>query len=153
MYFQWDSFLLEVGALTILASIRGHHSPGPQLVLWPIRWLLFRFMFSNGIVKLTSRCPLWWSLRTLDVHFESQCIPTPLAWYAHNLIPRNWLHLSVVATFVIEILVPFLFFVPVKDVQLFSFVSQVGIYFVVCIFLVSLYTASSSSSHPCHGQL
>lgn len=124
LHFQWDVFLLEVGALTTLASIRGRYAPDSHLVLWPIRWLLFRFMFSNGVVKLTSRCPLWWSLRTLDVHFESQCIPTSLAWYAHQL-PSNWLHLGVVATYVIELVVPFLFFVPLKSVKKFSFLSQV----------------------------
>jgi len=46
-----------------------------------VRWLLFRMMFASGVVKLTSGCPTWWSLTALPLHYESQCIPTPLAWW------------------------------------------------------------------------
>lgn len=127
---------MEVGALTILISIRftnkGSRSylnrlrPHPTLVLWTVRWLLFKFMFSSGIVKFTARCPVWWSLRALDIHFESQPLPTPYAWYAHQ-IPKNWLHLAVIIHFVIEIAIPFFFFTFFKTFKLFSFVSQVSI--------------------------
>ena len=126
LYFQWDALLLEVGVLTALASIRGSLAPDSRLTLWPLRWLLFKLMFSSGVVKLTSRCPLWWSLRTLDVHFESQCIPTALAFYFHHL-PPNWLHLVTALTFVLEILGPFLFFVPLRGARVFSFVTQVSL--------------------------
>jgi len=47
--------------------------------------LLFRLMFASGVVKLTSMCPTWWGLTALDWHYESQCIPTPIAWYAHQM--------------------------------------------------------------------
>ena len=122
--FQWDALLLEVGVLTALASVRGRLAPDARLLLWPARWLLFKLMFSSGVVKLTSRCPLWWSLRALDVHFESQCLPTPLAWYAHHL-PANWLHLATALTYLVEILGPFLFFVPLRSARRFSFITQV----------------------------
>lgn len=70
-----------------------------------MRWLLFRLMFASGVVKLTSRCPAWWGLTALTYHYETQCLPTPAAWFAHHL--PVWLHkLSVVATFLIEIAVP-----------------------------------------------
>jgi hypothetical protein len=52
-----------------------------------VRWLLFRMMFASGVVKLTSGCPTWWGLSALPLHYESQCIPTPLAWFAHRWIP------------------------------------------------------------------
>ena len=55
-----------------------------------------------------------------------QCIPTPLAWYAHHL--PSWVHaLSVVATYFIEIATPFLFFAPVRALRVFAFWSQVGV--------------------------
>ncbi|KAL1442859.1 hypothetical protein MTO96_046222, partial [Rhipicephalus appendiculatus] len=60
----------------------------------------------------------------LNYHFESQCIPTPIAWYFHHL--PNWvLRLGVVFTFVVEIAIPPLFFAPVRSLRIFSFYSQI----------------------------
>ncbi|XP_054426450.1 lipase maturation factor 2 [Pteronotus mesoamericanus] len=138
LYFQWDSLLLETGFLAVLvAPLRQppHHKPPPQgglagaspheaLPFWLVRWLLFRLMFASGVVKLTSRCPAWWGLTALTYHYETQCLPTPAAWFAHHL--PVWLHkLSVVATFLIEIAVPPLFFSPARRLRLAAFYSQV----------------------------
>uniref|UniRef100_A0A9L0R273 Lipase maturation factor n=1 Tax=Equus caballus TaxID=9796 RepID=A0A9L0R273_HORSE len=60
----------------------------------------------------------------LTYHYETQCLPTPASWFAHHL--PVWLHkLSVVATFLIEIAVPPLFFAPVRRLRLAAFYSQV----------------------------
>ncbi|KAF7496486.1 Lipase maturation factor 2 [Sarcoptes scabiei] len=144
LYFQWDTFLLEVGALTVLISKRstGMNSfwnrfcPHPQLVLWTAKWLLFKFMLSSGVVKFTARCPLWWSLRALDVHFESQPLPTSLAWWIHRL-PQNWLHFFVIVHFVMEIACPFIFFTPFKSFQILAFLSQILLQ--IAIFLTGNY--------------
>ena len=68
--------------------------------------------------------PCRWGLTALDWHYESQCIPTPLAWYAHHL-PYWFQRLSVVGTYFIEIGVPFLFFIPIRSLRLFAFWNQV----------------------------
>lgn len=60
----------------------------------------------------------------LNVHFESQCIPTPLAWYAHHL-PTWILRLFTVDSNVIELAVPFLFFFPNRKVRIMAFYLQV----------------------------
>lgn len=61
----------------------------------------------------------------LTYHYETQCLPTPAAWFAHHL--PVWLHrLSVVATFLIEIAVPPLFFAPARRLRLAAFYSQVS---------------------------
>ncbi|KAK9400330.1 lipase maturation factor 2 [Crotalus adamanteus] len=131
LYFQWDSLLLETGFLAVLVAPlhllkwrsttwRAHDG----VTFWLVRWLLFRLMFASGVVKLTSRCPTWWGLTALTYHYETQCIPTPAAWFAHQL--PFWLQkLSVVATYVIEIAVPPLFFVPLRRLRLVAFYSQV----------------------------
>ncbi|KAJ8245630.1 hypothetical protein GJAV_G00272800 [Gymnothorax javanicus] len=130
LYFQWDNLLLETGFLAILVaplnlllrkSPPKHHD---GLTFWLIRWLLFRLMFASGVVKLTSRCPTWWGLTAVTYHYETQCIPTPLAWFAHQL-PVWFQKLSVVGTFVIEIAVPFLFFAPIRCLRLGAFYLQV----------------------------
>lgn len=61
----------------------------------------------------------------LTYHYETQCIPTPLAWFAHQL-PVWWQKLSVIGTFVIEIPVPLLFFSPVRRLRLGAFYLQVA---------------------------
>uniref|UniRef100_G3STW3 Lipase maturation factor n=1 Tax=Loxodonta africana TaxID=9785 RepID=G3STW3_LOXAF len=138
LYFQWDSLLLETGFLAVLVAplrqppVRKQDSQGrltgaaphEDLPFWLVRWLLFRLMFASGVVKLTSRCPAWWGLTALTYHYETQCLPTPAAWFAHHL--PVWLHrLSVAATFLIEIAVPPLFFSPLRRLRLAAFYSQV----------------------------
>lgn len=60
----------------------------------------------------------------LTIHYQSQCIPTTLAWYFHHL--PTWFHkLSVVATYFIEILLPFLFYAPIRKLRLFACYGQV----------------------------
>lgn len=129
LWFQWDILLLEVGFLTILVapvSRRGwsEYRPRNLVTMWLLRWALFRLMFASGVVKLQSDCPSWWGLTALTVHYESQCIPTPLAWYFHQL-PVWWNKLCIVATFLIEIPVPFLFFSPVRSHRIFACYSQI----------------------------
>uniref|UniRef100_A0A8P4GLV8 Lipase maturation factor n=1 Tax=Dicentrarchus labrax TaxID=13489 RepID=A0A8P4GLV8_DICLA len=130
LYFQWDNLLLETGFLCILVApltlIRGSRGvrEHDRVTFWLIRWLLFRLMFASGVVKLTSRCPTWWGLTALTYHYETQCIPTPLAWFAHQL-PVWWQKLSVMGTFVIEIAVPLLFFSPLRRLRLGAFYMQV----------------------------
>ncbi|XP_065835923.1 lipase maturation factor 2-like [Oscarella lobularis] len=143
MWFQWDILLLETGFLAILVapfSLKFWQKPSSQhhdgVMMWLVKWLLFRLMFASGIVKLTSQCPTWWSLTALDYHYETQCIPTPLAWYAHQL-PGWFQKLSVVGTYFIEIAVPFLFFVPVRPLRLIAFYLQV--FFQLCIILTGNY--------------
>ena len=105
MTYQWDTFLLEAGFLTLLLSFAT--APG----LWLLRWLLFRFMFMSGVVKLLSSDPNWWNLSALSYHFLTQPLPTPLSWYAAHLPPQV-LKFATAGTFFVEIVLPFLIFGP-----------------------------------------
>jgi predicted DCC family thiol-disulfide oxidoreductase YuxK len=105
MSFQWDTFLLEAGFLALLLSFS--QWPG----IWLLRWLLFRFMFMSGMVKLLSGDPNWWNLSALSYHFFTQPLPTPLAWYAAHL-PASMLRFGTGALFFIELLLPFVIFCP-----------------------------------------
>jgi predicted DCC family thiol-disulfide oxidoreductase YuxK len=105
MSYQWDVFLLEGGFLALILSFA--RLPG----VWLLRWLLFRFMFMSGVVKLASGDPNWWNLSALSYHFLTQPLPTPLAWYAADLPPLA-LKFATGATFVVELILPFLIFCP-----------------------------------------
>jgi hypothetical protein len=104
MGYQWDALLLEAGFLAILLG----SSP---IILWLYRWLLFRLMFLSGVVKLASGDPSWRHFTALPVHYETQPLPTPLAWYMYQL--PAWFHrCSVGFVFFVELIIPFLIFAP-----------------------------------------
>ena len=102
--FQWDMLLLEAGFLAMFAG-------GSLLPVWLFRILAFRLMFSSGVVKLASGDPEWRRLTALNFHYETQPLPTPLAWLMQQL-PDALQRASVVAVFAIELVVPLLFFAP-----------------------------------------
>lgn len=111
-HFQWDALLLEMGCISALAAAGPDAAVGHALA----RWLTFRLLFQSGIVKLASGCPTWWQLTALDWHYESQPLPTPASWYAHNL--PAWINrLGVVGTFVIEIGLAPLFLAPHAELR------------------------------------
>nr|CAD7203948.1 unnamed protein product [Timema douglasi] len=61
----------------------------------------------------------------LSVHFESQCLPTPLAWYAHHL-PEWFLKLCTAHASIMEVGLPILFFFPNRFVRYTGFFLQVS---------------------------
>ena len=105
MTYQWDALLLEVGFLAIFLT------GGSRIVVWLYRWLLFRYLFMAGAAKLLSGDPTWRSLTALEYHFETQPLPTPLAWYAAHL-PHWILAGATAAALVVEVGVVFLIFAP-----------------------------------------
>jgi predicted DCC family thiol-disulfide oxidoreductase YuxK len=105
MTYQWDTFLLETGFIGFLMSL------WRPAGVWLLRWLLFRFMFMSGIVKLLSGDPTWWNLSALSYHFLTQPLPTPLAWYVAHLSPSA-LRFATGAMFFVELVLPFLIFAP-----------------------------------------
>jgi hypothetical protein len=111
--YQWDALLLETGFLAILFAPPGwrpgrdREPPPSRLALWLLRFLLIRLMLCSGLVKLLSGDPAWWSLRALDYHYWTQPLPTPIAWYAHQL-PAWFQSLSTAVMFAIELLAPLL---------------------------------------------
>ncbi len=113
MRFQWDMLLLETGFLALLMTCL------PRLGIYLSRWLLFRFMFFSGFVKLASGDPLWASGEALTVHFQTQPLPTILAWYAHQL-PEWLLQFGALATLAIELALPLLVFLP-RRLRLLAF--------------------------------
>ena len=104
-YFQWDAFLLEVGFLAILLTW------GSGIIILLFRWLLARFMFMGGVVKIASGDTNWANLSALSFHYETQPLPSPVAYYAHHL-PMGFHKLCVGGVFFIELVVPFFVFMP-----------------------------------------
>lgn len=104
MGYQWDALLLEAGFLAIFLG----SSP---LIIKLLRWLLFRLVFLSGAVKLLSHDPLWRSFSALPVHYETQPLPTPIAWHFYHL-PAWFQHASVGFVFLVELVIPFFILAP-----------------------------------------
>jgi hypothetical protein len=115
MAFQWDALLLETGFLTIFFAPwplgREKPAPPPVVMLWLMRWLAFRLVFLSGVVKLASGDPAWRDLSALQYHYQTQPLPNAISWFAHQL-PGPVHKASCAAMFGIELLVPFVIFVP-----------------------------------------
>jgi hypothetical protein len=105
LHFQWDGLLLEAGFLAIFLT------PHSRVIILLFRWLLFKLRFMSGLAKLTYSDPAWANLTALDTYFEVQPLPNPLSWYAHQL-PEWLLRTGTAGTLVVELLVPFMMFLP-----------------------------------------
>jgi lipase maturation factor len=106
--FGWESLLLEAGFLAIfLGSSR---TAPPTLVVWLLRWLLFRVEFGAGLIKVRGdRC--WRDLTCLYYHHETQPMPNPLSWYFHHL-PKGLHRVEVLGNHFAQLVVPFALFAP-----------------------------------------
>ena len=115
--FQWDNLLLEAGVLAIffaplqIGPRPSREAQPSRLVLWLLRLLLFKLMFSSGCVKLLSGDPNWRNLTALTYHYQTQPLPTFIAWYA-NQLPLWFQKVSCFTMFCIELGAPFLIFAP-----------------------------------------
>lgn len=130
--FQWDFLLIEAGFITALYAPNSF--PPARLLS---RWLLFKLMLMAGVVKIQANCPTWKDLTATEYHFATQCLPTSLAWIAHQAPPL--LHSIFTAlTFVIEIPAAFLLICPTVKLRRFGVILQILLQ--MCIALTGNYT-------------
>jgi hypothetical protein len=86
--YGWEIQLLETGFLAVflcpMRSVRPlPRTQAPVVVVWLLRWLVFRIMLGAALIKLRND-PCWRDLSCLDFHFETQPNPNPIAWWAHH---------------------------------------------------------------------
>ncbi|HKF42224.1 MAG TPA: lipase maturation factor family protein [Thermoanaerobaculia bacterium] len=114
--FQWDLLLLETGFLAIFlapwrAARFGRFLPGSRVARALLLWLLFRLMFSSGLVKLASGDPNWRNLTALTYHYWSQPLPPWTAWFMDKL-PLSFQKASCLFMFAVELAAPFFILAP-----------------------------------------
>ncbi len=107
--FQWDALLLETA---FFAALYAWPRSSPSRVgLWLLRWLLFRLVFTSGLVKLLSGDATWRQLTALSYHYWTQPLPVWTSVWAAAL-PAPVQTFSTAATLAIELVVPFGIFGP-----------------------------------------
>lgn len=106
--FGWETMLLETGFLAIFLGPT--KAAPPVLVIWLLRWVLFRLMFGAGLIKIRGdEC--WRNLTCMNYHWETQPMPNPLSWYFHQF--PEWMNkLAVLFNHFVELGVPVFFFGP-----------------------------------------
>jgi len=101
--FGWESMLVEAGFFAAFLT------PGWMTPSWlPIllfRWMVLRVDLGAGLIKLRVGGP-WRDLTALHYHHETQPMPNPLSWLAHQL-PRPLLSGGVVFSHFVQGVVPF----------------------------------------------
>jgi hypothetical protein len=117
--YQWDNLLLELGLIGLffapfsiewlpLKSYEIH-----PMILGLVWVLLFKLMFSSGIVKLTNKDPDWKNFSALRFHYWTQPLPNPVSWFLSKA-PLGFQKFSCGLLFLIEIVAPLFLFVPGK---------------------------------------
>ncbi|MEU6810069.1 lipase maturation factor family protein [Streptomyces sp. NPDC046831] len=106
--FGWESLLLETGFLAVFLG--NDEVAPPVVVLFLLRWILFRVEFGAGLIKLRGDT-CWRQLTCLYYHHETQPMPGPLSWFFHRL-PRPLHRVEVAANHVTQLVVPVLLFTP-----------------------------------------
>ena len=106
--FGWETMLLEAGFLAVFLG-SGNVEP-PAIVIFLVRWMLFRVMFGAGLIKLRGDS-CWRDLTCLYYHYETQPMPNPLSWYFHWL-PQAVHRFGVRFNHFAELIVPFAYFAP-----------------------------------------
>ena len=110
---QVDQLMLETALLCLpfappgLRPGLGAKSPPHPLALFMMRWLLFRVMFEDGLIKLIAGDEHWWGFTAMDVFYETAPFPTVLGFLDHQL-PHAWHGAELALTFVAELLAPLL---------------------------------------------
>lgn len=113
--FQWDNLILETTFFAWFVAppglLRGRAMPPHPIAVLLLQWLVFRLHFQSGIAKLMSGDPTWRDLTAMVAYYETAPLPTWLGWYAHQL--PVWAHkATTLATFGIELLLPFFYWAP-----------------------------------------
>lgn len=111
--FGWESLLLETGFLAVFLGAR--HVAPPAIMMWLLRWVLFRLILGAGLIKLRGD-PCWRDLTCLVYYYETQPIPNPLSWYFHQL-PAPVHKAGVLFNHFVELIVPFGYLTPIASVR------------------------------------
>ncbi|XP_045122870.1 lipase maturation factor 1-like isoform X1 [Portunus trituberculatus] len=114
--FGWESQLLETGLLGVwgvpLLSLRRlpTSSPPPLVLVWGLRWLIFRIMMGAGLIKVRGD-PCWMDLTCMNYHYQTQPVPNPMSYYLHQS-PEVIHKLETLGNHIIELLLPLFTFLP-----------------------------------------
>jgi len=114
--YGWETQLLELTVLSFFLvpffnpRLKTSRTPPPRIVIWGMRWMLFRLMLGAGLIKIRHD-PCWRDLTCLIYHYETQPIPHELSFFYHHL-PAGCHYAGCLFNHFVELIVPFGYFGP-----------------------------------------
>jgi len=116
--YGWETQLLEFTFLTFFLvppldpRLMKATYPPPRVVIWAMRWMLFRLMFGAGMIKIRGdEC--WRDFTCMIYHYETQPNPHPLSYFYHQM-PKIFHWGGVLTNHIVELIIPFGLFGPAK---------------------------------------
>ena len=115
--YQSDGMLLEAGFISLFFAppgfwpgLGGSNSPS-RASMFLLQWEWFRIYFESGVAKIRSGDPTWRNFTAKDNYYQNGPLPTWIGWYVQHF--PHWFHAgAVVYTFVVELLVVWMLFLP-----------------------------------------
>ncbi len=106
--FGWESLLLEAGFYAIFFG--PIHYQDSFLIIFLLRWLLFRVEFGAGLIKMRGDS-CWRDLTCMNYHHETQPMPNPMSWFFHHL-PKPMHKVETFFNHVVQLGIVWLLFAP-----------------------------------------
>ena len=114
--FGWESQLLETGFLAIwivpFFSLCQSTVRPSNLAIYGYRWLITRIMLGAGLIKIRGD-PCWKDFTCMNYFYETQPNPNPMSYYSHAA-PATWHIFEVLGNHMVELICPFLTFIPLR---------------------------------------
>jgi len=110
---QLDDLMLEVALICIPFAPAGYRpglgaaSPPRPVAVFIMRWLVFRIMFEDGLIKFIAGDPHWRNFTAMDIMYETAPFPTILGFLDHQM-PHVYHVFEYGFTFVAEFAAPLL---------------------------------------------
>jgi len=129
--YGWEPQLAEVGfhSLFLVPLLRLDRlaSPPSIIVVYSLRWMLFRIMIGAGLIKIKSGDPKWKlkNLTTMDYFYETQPVPNPFTRYFH-FMPKYWHKFEVLTNHYVELIAPWLLLVPITSFRRIGGIIQIA---------------------------
>jgi len=116
--YGWEAQIAELGfhALFLVPLWSLHpipNMPTPGIVMWMIRWYLFRIMMGAGLIKIKSNDKKWklTHLSAMDYFYETQPVPNLLTRTMH-FMPKAWHKFEVLSNHFVELVAPIFLILP-----------------------------------------
>ena len=120
----WISFYLGL-SMAYCSDSKVFYQICEKLIFISITLLVFKLMFSSGVVKVFGG-GTWLDLTALKYHFFTQPIPGPLSSWFHHL-PDSMLTFACASTFYLELLVPLALLFPSKSFRHMAAIQLIGL--------------------------
>ncbi|KAL7550612.1 hypothetical protein ACHAWF_013840 [Thalassiosira exigua] len=106
--------------------------PVPALVVWTVRWYLFKIMMGAGLIKVKSSDRKWklGDMSAMDYFYETQPVPNPFSRYFH-FMPKAWHRFEVWTNHFVELVAPFLLLAPFRSWRLAGGLIQIVFQFIL----------------------